>query len=36
MKAYLNNETESGWCLCLDGDRILGGLGVIENDFHNR
>ena len=36
MKAYLNNETESGWYLCLDGDRILGGLGVIENDFHNR
>ena len=36
MEAYLNNETEYGWYLCLDGDRIAGGLGVIENDFHNR
>ena len=36
MKAYLNRETEYGWYLCLDGDRIAGGLGVIENDFHNR
>lgn len=36
MDAYLNRETEYGWYLCLDGDRIVGGLGVIENDFHNR
>jgi len=36
MEAYLNNETEYGWYLCLDGDKIAGGLGVIENDFHNR
>lgn len=36
MKAYLNNETEYGWYLCLDDDKIVGGLGVIENDFHNR
>ncbi len=36
MKAYLGGETEYGWYLCLDGDRILGGLGVIENDFHDR
>lgn len=36
MEAYLNNETEYGWYLCLDGNRIVGGLGVIENDFHNR
>ena len=34
MEDYLNNETEYGWYLCLDGDRIIGGLGVIENDFH--
>lgn len=33
---YLNNETEYGWYLCLDGERIAGGLGVIENDFHSR
>lgn len=24
------------WYLAMDGDRILGGLGVIENDFHDR
>ena len=36
MQAYLNAETEHGWYLCLDGDRIVGGLGVIENDFHDR
>lgn len=36
MDAYLNNETEYGWYLCLDGSRIIGGLGVIENDFHDR
>lgn len=36
MTAYLNNETEYGWYLCLDKDRIIGGLGVIENDFHER
>lgn len=36
MAAYLNRETEYGWYLCLDGDNIVGGLGVIENDFHNR
>ncbi len=36
MDAYLNGETEYGWYLCLDGDRIVGGLGVIENDFHER
>ena len=36
MTAYLNRETEYGWYLCLDGDRIIGGMGVIENDFHER
>ena len=36
MEAYLNDETEYGWYLCLDGNKIVGGLGVIENDFHNR
>ena len=36
MDAYLNNETEYGLYLCLDGDKIIGGLGVIENDFHDR
>ena len=36
MESYLNNDTELGWFLCLDGSQIVGGLGVIENDFHDR
>lgn len=36
MENYLNNKTEYGWYLCLDGVKIIGGLGVIENDFHER
>ena len=36
MEAYLRKDTEYGWYLCLDGEQILGGLGVIENDFHDR
>ena len=36
MNAYLNRETEYGWYLCLSGERIVGGLGVIGNDFHDR
>ena len=36
MDAYLNFETEFGWYLCMDGERIVGGMGVIENDFHDR
>ena len=36
METYLKHETELGWFLCLDGEQIVGGLGVIENDFHNR
>lgn len=24
------------WYVALDGNRIIGGLGVIENDFHDR
>lgn len=36
MEAYLQNETEYGWYLCLDGEEIVAGLGVIENDFHDR
>lgn len=36
MEHYLEHKTEYGWYLCLDGDKIIGGLGVIENDFHDR
>ena len=36
MEEYLSGRTELGWYLCLDGESIVGGLGVIENDFHDR
>lgn len=36
MDAYLSGETENGWYLCLDGGQIIGGMGVIDNDFHDR
>lgn len=36
MEAYINNETEYGWYLCLHDEQIIGGMGVIENDFHDR
>ncbi len=36
MNSYLSKETEYGWYLCLHDNQIIGGLGVIENDFHNR
>ena len=36
MESYLAHNTENGWYLCLDGERIVGGLGVIDNDFHER
>ncbi len=36
MDAYLGRETELGWYLCLCDGKIVAGLGVIENDFHDR
>ena len=36
MNDYLNKETEYGWYLCVEENRIVGGMGVIENDFHDR
>ena len=36
MNDYLSGNTELGWYLCFDGDKIISGLGVIENDFHDR
>ena len=36
MEAYLRKDTELGWFLCLCDGQIIGGLGVIENDFHDR
>ena len=36
MDEYLAGNTELGWYLCVCGEEIIGGLGVIENDFHDR
>lgn len=36
IESYLNGETEYGWYLCLNDNKIIGGLGVVEHDFHNR
>ncbi|MDD3661011.1 MAG: GNAT family N-acetyltransferase [Lachnospiraceae bacterium] len=43
-EAYLESMEESvsneiaipAWYLAVDGDCVIGGLGVIENDFHDR
>ena len=36
MEDYLSGKTEYGWYLCLKDGRIVSGMGVIENDFHER
>ena len=36
MDGYLSGATEYGWYLCLDNDKIVASMGVIENDFHDR
>lgn len=36
MHACLCGKSEYDWYLCLDGENIVGGMGVIENDFHDR
>ncbi len=36
MDAYLKGETPYGWYLCVCDGSIVAGLGVIENDFHDR
>lgn len=36
MEEYLSGKTDYGWYLCLNEDKIVAGLDVIENDFHNR
>lgn len=33
---YINHKTDYGWYLCLDNNKIVGGIGVIDNDFHER
>ena len=36
MNEFLSGKKPLGWYLCVNNDRIVGGLGVIENDFHER
>ena len=44
LEAYLesldeclrNESAVPQWYVMLDGDRIVSGMGVIENDFHER
>lgn len=36
MNDYLEGKTEFGWYMCLYKGEIVGGLGVIFNDFHDR
>ena len=36
MDSYLSWETEYGWYLALLNQKIIGGLGIIDNDFHDR
>lgn len=31
-----NREAVPQWYVVMENDTIIGGLGVIENDFHNR
>lgn len=36
IEAYLDGRTEYGWYACINREKIVGGMGVIENDFHDR
>ena len=36
MKDYISGKTKYGWYICEFNKKIIGGVGVIENDFHNR
>lgn len=36
MTSYINNESELPWYICLNDEGFIGGVGVIENDFHPR
>lgn len=36
MEESLKNDAVPQWYVVMDSDRIIAGLGVIENDFHDR
>ena len=35
-QCLLGREPVPQWYLAVEGEKVLGGLGVIENDFHDR
>lgn len=35
-ECLLNRNPVPQWYIAVEGNRIIGGLGVIENDFHDR
>lgn len=36
MDASLSGDKIQEWYLCLDGEKIIAGMGEIENDFHDK
>lgn len=36
MDACLTAQTVPQWYVAMEGSRIIGGMGLIENDFHDR
>ena len=36
MEECLSKRAVPQWYVAMENDRIIGGLGVIDNDFHNR
>ncbi|MDE6656685.1 MAG: GNAT family N-acetyltransferase, partial [Anaeroplasmataceae bacterium] len=36
MQSLDSNHAIPQWYIACDKEKIIGGLGVIENDFHNR
>ena len=36
MEQSLQGDPIQEWYLCLDGDKIIGGMGESVNDFHAR
>lgn len=33
---FISDKSKYCWYICLDNKNIVGGIGVIDNDFHNR
>lgn len=36
MEDSLKSPTVPQWYIAMESERIIGGLGIIENDFHDR